>query len=130
MDESLPPLTRSGQSDPAAARSLVDDLHGLADDARAWAEAEAAYQKARAELAGGGIKGAVGLGALGLALVFFALMALVLGAVLALTPLIGAFGATAAVVGGLLVGALLCFAGAKARWARMARHLSGKDAVE
>ena len=45
---------------------------------------------------------------LALVLAFFALVALTVGLVIALTPMIGALGATLAVFGGLLVIALVC----------------------
>lgn len=100
----------------AAERSLTDDLRQLAADAAGLAQAEADYQKARALFAGGTIKGIVLLCVLAAVLVFFALMALTLGLVLALTPLIGAWLATAAVVGGLLLVAIFSLFIALARW--------------
>ncbi|MBN8501760.1 MAG: phage holin family protein, partial [Sphingomonadales bacterium] len=87
--------------DDPAERSLVADVRQLVDDGRTLLEAELAYHKSRAVVASQAAKGVAGWGALALALVFFALMALVLGLVLALVPALGALGATAAVFLGL-----------------------------
>lgn len=100
----------------AAERSLTEDLRQLAVDAARLAQAEADYQKSRAAFAGGTIKGIVLLIVLAAVLVFFALMALTLGLVLALTPVIGAWLATAAVVGGLLLIAIASLLIALSRW--------------
>lgn len=94
-------------------------MRALADDARTLAQAELAYQKSRATYAG---KQALFIAAsLGAALVFlfFAVEALVLGAVLALTPLLSAWGATAAVTAILVLAALLAVVTALARWRTM-----------
>jgi uncharacterized RDD family membrane protein YckC len=103
-------------SPEAGIRPLTDELRQLAAEARALAEAEAAYQKSRAAFAGSTIPYVVALAVFAAVLGFFALMALTLGAVLALTPAFGAWGATGAVVGALLLGAAICVALALARW--------------
>jgi uncharacterized membrane protein YqjE len=120
MVDDPPPLTK----DDPATRSLVGDVRQLVEDGRTLLEAELAYQKSRALVAGEAAKGVAGWGALALALVFFALMALVLGLVLALTPLLGALGATAAVVFGVLAAAALCGWIASKRWERASAQLS------
>lgn len=132
MTERLPPLTpddddANGSANGADPLAFVDDLRQLVDDARTLAQAEIAYQSARARLAGSSIGKIAGLGALALALVFFALMALVIGLVLALSPLLGAWGAMAAVMAGLLVLAALAAVSALARLKRLSALLSGKD---
>ncbi len=106
-------------ADPAE-RSLIGDLRLLATDARTLAEAEIAYQKSRAQVFGGGIGKIVGLGALALLLAGLALVALVVGLLIALTPVLTAWGATAAVVAGLILLALLVALWAKAAWGRLA----------
>jgi len=111
---------RGTTADPGE-RSLVDDLRQLATDARALAQAEAAYQKSRAAFAGEQAKRIAILGVLAAVLLFFALMALTVGLVIALAPLLTAWGATAAVCGGLLLAAGLCVLLASARW----RHMNG-----
>lgn len=111
-------------------RSLADDLRQLIDDGRALADAEFAYQKRRAEFAGQGIKGVAILGALAAALVFFALMALTIGLVLALAPLLTPWGAAGAAFAGLLFAGFICAKLASARWKRLARALGQADKTE
>ena len=121
MDDPSPPLLKP---EADAERSLVDDVKQLASDGRTLLEAEFAYQKSRAAVAGAGIKGITGWAALALALVFFALMALVMGLVLGLTELIGTWAATAVAVLVLLAAAGLCALAASRRWKRMSALLS------
>jgi hypothetical protein len=120
MHDSAPFLSEA----EARERSLSDDLRQLAEDARALAEAELAYQRSRAAFAGQEAKRIAMLGALAAVLVFFALMALTVGLVIALTPLLTAWGATAAVFAGLLVVAGLFALLAASRWKRMAATLA------
>ena len=131
MDEASPPLIKPSASD-AAARSLVDDVRHLASDGRTLLEAEFAYQKSRAAVAGAGVKGIAGWAALALALVFFALMALVVGVLLGIAEFVGIWAATAITV--LLVLAVAGLAGlaASRRWKRMSAALADeptKDAA-
>lgn len=106
------PDTGSGGEVPAA--SLVDDLSSLIEDGQTYLAAEIAFQKTRLSFASAqGKAGAVFLlGAL--AFLHLALIALVVGLVFALAPILTPFGATAAVTLGLLVlAALFAFAGGK-----------------
>jgi hypothetical protein len=121
MDESVPPYATSAD---ASQRSLEEDLRRLAEDARVLAIAEVAYQKSRAAYAGQQAKSITLLGLLAGVLVFFALMALTVGLVIALTPLITAWGATAVVFGGLLIAAGICAMMALGTWKRMMTALS------
>ena len=114
----------------AAERSLVDDIRQLVGDARTTASAELAYQQTRASLAASSMGGIAGRAALALALLLFALMGLVLGAILALTPLLTAWGATAAVVFLLLAGALVLALRARAKWRRLVALVAGEDSSE
>lgn len=123
MDEPAPPLIAE-QDDAPETAGLVDDLRQLAANGRTLLEAELAYQKSRAAVAGKAARSVAGWGALALALVFFALMALVMGLVLALTQLLGPWGAMAAVVIGLLVAAALAARVAARRWKRTAAQLA------
>ena len=94
--------------DPApAAGSLADDVTALLEDGRTYVEAEIAYQKSRAAFAGSQTKSGVVFGVAALAFLHLALIALVVGLVIALAPYLSAFGATALVVGLLMVGAVL-----------------------
>lgn len=125
MDDLEPPLIKpeAGEADET---DLAEELRQLVADGRTLLEAELAYQKSRATLAGQGLKSLLGWGALALALVFFALMALVLGALLALTALVGAWIATAIVVATLLGAATLAARTAAARWKHTAARLTDK----
>lgn len=129
MDAEQPPLIAKEQA-AAAERSLVDDVRQLVDDGRTLLEAELAYQKSRAAVAGAGARGIAGWGALALALVFFALMALVMGLLLALTPLLGGWGAMLLVVLGLLVSAGLSGWAAARRWKRMTALLAEQESAQ
>jgi hypothetical protein len=128
MEQSTPPLTHDEPVDPPE-RSLVDDVRELVNDGRTLLEAELAYQKSRAALAGRTAKSMAGWIALALSLVFFALMALVMGLLLILAPLIGGLGATLVVVAGLLIAAGLSGWVAMRRWQAMSRRLSEDDAA-
>ncbi len=120
MADEQPPLIE----DDAAERSLVADVRQLVEDGRTLLEAELTYQKSRALVAGQAARAVAGWGALALALVFFALMALVMGLVLALVPLLGALGATAIVVLALLGLAGLSAMVASRRWKRAAAQIA------
>ncbi len=126
MDDDAPPLLKDPAAD-AAERSLVADLRLLAADGKTLLEAELAYQKSRAAVAGDAAKGVAGWGALALALVFFALMALVMGLLLGLATVIGLWAATAVVTLGVLLAALLSALVARARWKRTASLLSDPE---
>ena len=126
MKDDVASFTRvSDPADTAAAadRSLTDDLRQLAEDGKALARAEAAYQKARAAYLGEQVRGIAIRGALAAALVLFALMALALGLVLGLAPVLTIWGATAAVVGGFLLAAFVLAGSISAKWRRMVRML-------
>lgn len=94
-------------ADPAGEPSLLDDLKTLLGDGKNYVEAELAFQKSRAgHTAALARLSAVYLAA-ALALVHLALIALVVGLVFALSPLVGPWLATGIVVGLLLAGALV-----------------------
>lgn len=126
MDDVSPPLIKPAISD-AAERSLVDDVKHLVEDGRTLLEAELAYHKSRAAVAGAGIKTIAGWGALAAALVFFSLMALVIGALIGLAQLLGIWTATGVVVVTVLVCAVLAALAAKRRWHRMTAALERED---
>lgn len=118
MDDASPPLIKPSTSG-AAQRSLVEDIKDLASDGRTFLEAELAYQKSRAAVAGAGAKGIAGWASLALALVFFALMALVLGVLLGIAEFIGIWAATGVTVLLVLSAAGLAGLAANRRWQRM-----------
>ena len=127
MIEEPPPLLGAPALAPAD-RSLVDDVRDLIDDGRTLMEAELAFQKARAAFAGTGIKSIAMLGGLAAVLAIFALFALVFGAILALSPLVTSWGATAIVVGILGASAALAARMAARRWALLAGSLGESTA--
>lgn len=91
---------------------LRDDVTALVEDARNYAEAELGFQKTRAALAGKHGARALGLLVLAVVLLNLALIALAVGAVIALAPLVTIWGAIAIVVGVLLLGVALLVAAA------------------
>lgn len=103
----------------ARERSLNEDLQQLAQEARAYAEAEFQFQKSRAAYSADATKSIAILAVTALVLVFFAMMALVVGLVIALAPLITAWGSTAVVTLGLLALAVVLLLKAKKRLGRM-----------
>lgn len=113
------PAGQPGYDEDEPDRSLLEDVEALIEDGKTYLEAELAYQKTRASFLANGVKGIVGLGALALGFGLLALIALTVGLILALTPLITAWGATAVVVGVLLLAALLAVRMAAKRWSRM-----------
>jgi hypothetical protein len=126
MHDALPPLTQLDDDRPVEP-SLVDEVRQLIDDGRTFVEAEIAFQTSRAAYAGKGIKGVILFGALAAVLVFFALMALTVGLVIALMPVLTAWGATAAVFAGFLIIAGICGMKAASCWKLIIRHVAGKD---
>ncbi len=125
MADGEPPLLNDPASD-AAERSLVEDLRQLAADGRTLLEAELAYQKSRAAVAGQGAKSLAAWGGLALVLVLFALMALTFGLVLALASVIGPWWATLVSVLLLLAAAGLSGWIAARRWQRVSGQLADK----
>lgn len=87
--------------------TLRGDVTALVEDARIYAEAEVAFQKTRAKLAGKTAGRALVLLVLAVVLLHIALIALAVGAVIALAPLVTIWGAIAIVVGVLLFGVAL-----------------------
>ena len=126
MDHESPPLIADHAAGPAQ-RSLVDDVRQMVYDGRTLLEAELAYQKSRAAVAGAGAKGVAVWGALALALVFFTLMAAVVGALLVLAQCLGALAAMGIVVGVLLIATLGAALTARRKWAHTARQLADQD---
>lgn len=88
--------------------SLKNDLSALYHDSRTYLQAELAFQKSRAKFIGSEA-GSIGIyGAAALAFVHLALIALAVGAVLALETLVGPLAATLIVAVVLLVLAGIC----------------------
>ena len=116
-DEDILP-DETGEAEDAE-RSLLDDVHTAIEDGKTYLEAELLYQKTRAAFIADRAKGALIFGAVAALLGFLALIGLTVGLIIALTPLLTAWGASAAVVALLLVAAALAVRAAASRWNRL-----------
>ncbi len=107
-------------------RSLVEDMEALVDDARTYVDAELSYQKSRASFVTDRVKRtlifAVGAATVGL----LAAIGLTVGLIIALTPLVTGWGATAIVVGLLLLVAYLLISRASKAWGDIQRVTGSK----
>lgn len=103
-DDTGPELTAASEDE---APSLMSDLDALIADGKTYIAAEVAFQKSRAGFAAGRLKSTAIYGAGAFAFLHLALIALAVGLVIALTPLVGAWIATGIVVALLLLGAFL-----------------------
>ena len=99
--------------------SLADDVRALIDDGKTYLEAELQFQKSRAALVVGRGKSGAILGVAAAAIAHLALIALVVGLLFALAPVIGPWGATGIVVGVLLIVAAVLAVMARRRFARL-----------
>lgn len=88
---------------------MAAQLRGLYADGRELVDAEIGFQKARMAAVGRQVRTMAVLAFVGLVLLSCALIALVVGTMIALIPLIGPWGAMGATVLGSLVLAGLCF---------------------
>lgn len=105
---------------PYAGGSLSDDIIALIDDGKTYVDAEVSFQKSRLAFAADRGKSGAFYGIFAFAVLHLALVALVIGAILALTPILTAWGATALVVGVLLGAGIVFGMKAKSRFDRMA----------
>jgi len=87
--------------------SLTAEIAALVEDGKNYAEAELAFQKTRAGFVAKRGKSAALYGLFALGFIHLALIALVVGALIGLMPVLGPWGATATVVGVLLVVAVI-----------------------
>lgn len=116
--EDFPPLAETEDL------TLAEDLRQLAREAKTLAQAELAFQKSRAAYAGSETKAIAGLLVAAAVIAFFAAVALVVGTVIALGPLLGLWGAMLSVVIALLLGAALCAYAARKRMKQMMSIIS------
>jgi hypothetical protein len=123
--ETSPPADDAEEDD----RSLVDDIHALIDDGRTYLEAELTFQKTRVAFAVDRVRVAVVFGAVAVMLGSLALIGLTVGLIIALAPLLTAWGASALVVALLLIGAFLAARAASKRWNRLMAALQGLEHV-
>lgn len=102
--------------EPASLRSLVEDLEALIDDGQTYLSAELSYQKTRVSFVSDRLKKTIAL-AIGAAVVgLLAAIGLTVGLIIALTPLLTGWGATAVVVLSLLLVAFLLVQRAGSTW--------------
>ena len=92
-----------------------------------YLEAELAFQKTRAAFVADRAKATVVLGAVAALLGFLALVGLTVGSIIALTPLLGPWGASALVVAILLVAAGLAARAASRRWNGLMRAITDDE---
>jgi Flp pilus assembly protein TadB len=119
----------AGDHAPADAvdHSLTDDVRALIDDGKTYLEAELQFQKSRAAFIADRSRSGAIYAVSALLLVHLALVALAIGLIFALTPLITAWGATAVVVGLLLVGSIVLGLAAKKRFAGLSSAFGGES---
>jgi len=106
-------------------RSLLDDVRALIDDGKTYFEAELGFQKTRAAFVADRAKSTMVFGAIAALLGLLALVGLTVGSIIALTPLLTAWGASALVVTILLVAAALAARAAGRKWSSLMRAISG-----
>lgn len=111
------PADAPSQADRA--RSVLDDVEDLLVNVRTWFDAEVAYQKTRVGFVGSSLKALIGLAVGAAVFGLLLLVALTVGLLIALTPLVTAWGATAIVVAILGVVIFLLLRTASARWRDM-----------
>lgn len=115
-EEELPPDQTGGEADD---RSLIEDVQTAIEDGKTYLEAELAYQRTRAAFAAERAKDAAVFAALGGALALLALVALTVGLVIALAPLLTEWGAAAAVTGLWLLLSAIFLRMATTRWRKL-----------
>ena len=123
------PPTADAEERPGedALSTLRADLAALIEDTRTYAEAEAAFQTTRAQIAGKTAGRALVLLVLALVLLHIALIALAVGAVIALAPLVSVWGAIAIVVGVMLGGVIALVLKARRDGALLAALFAGSN---
>ncbi|MDZ4307318.1 phage holin family protein [Allopontixanthobacter sp.] len=107
------------EDNSATQGSLSEDIVALIDDGKTYVEAEIAFQKTRLAFAADRGKSGLLLGISAFAVLHLALIALVVGLIFALSPIITAWGATAIIAGILLIAGLILGLKAKARFERL-----------
>ncbi|KLE35590.1 phage holin family protein [Aurantiacibacter luteus] len=113
----------------AGRRSLVEDFEALVSDLRIYFDAEIAFQKTRAAFMADSLKRTIVFATVGAFFAMLATIGLAIGAIIALTPIIGPWAATALVVVVLLVAAGVFLWKASASWSGM-MHAVRDDKTE
>jgi hypothetical protein len=115
------------RADHGPQRSLIDDIEALVEDARTYLGAELTYQKTRASFVGDRLKKTIVYGGGAAVLGLVALIGLTVGLIIALTPLITGWGATAVVVGLELVVVFMLLKRAARNWNSMMGAVRSDD---
>lgn len=118
-DTDLPP--------PLFDDSITGEIATLIDDGRTYAQAEIAFQKIRAKLAGKHVAIALACAIIAIVLLHIAFLALAVGLVIALAPLVTIWGAIGIVVGGLLIFVIALGLKAKSSGTRLAALFASSD---
>lgn len=114
-----PEFPHAPEYDSDTQESIGATFARLYADGRAYTQAEIDRQKLRAAIIGAGVRDATIFAAIAIMIAFAALIALLIGCVLALAPAWGPLGATAMVVGAALLVTVALLVMAKARISRM-----------
>lgn len=122
-DDPLP----SGDAIGAEPASLTDDLAALFDDGKTLLDAELQFQRTRAAFVFGKARVGAGFAVAAAAILHLALVALVVGAVIALTPVLGAWLATLVVVAVLTMIGLFLATLARKRFKRAVAAFGGHE---
>ena len=122
--DDAPPAEGQGDLE-SEARSLLDDVQALIDDGKTYLEAELGFQRTRAAFVADRAKSTVVFGAIAALLGLLALVGLTVGSIIALTPLLTAWGASALVVAVLLGAAALAARTAGRKWSGLMHALVG-----
>ena len=101
---------------PVSNRSLLDDIEALVADAKTYFDAEIAYQKTRLSFVVDRLKNAAVFGTIGAIVGVVLLIAISVGLIIALAPLITPWGATAVVAGLLAILLFVSLKKALASW--------------
>lgn len=106
-DASAPPANESDEGsasdDGAREQSLLEDIEAMIEDGKTYLETELNYQKARTVYVADRLRAAAFAGAVSAAFGFIALIGLTVGLIMALSPWLTPWGASALVVGVELV---------------------------
>lgn len=112
-------------------RSLIDDVEVLIEDGKTYLEAELNYQKTRALFVGDRAKGVALWALVGFVFAWMALIGLTVGLIIALTPPLSAWGATAVVVIVWLLVAIVSLSVAASHWKSLAKSFEpGEEGKE
>ena len=110
--------------------SLIEEIGALIDDGRTYVEAEIAFQKTRGKLAGRNVGKAIAFALVALITLHIAVLALAVGLVIALEPIVTIWGAIAIVVGMLLLLTGILGMKAKASGSKVGTLFSSDEKIE